>query len=276
MFSKSEKRSSRPDDVDPGAVPGERLELGPRVASGRGVELIGLGDELGGARRVGRRQGLDMHFRREVAIKIFDAAEAGPLLAGRPSLCVALGTAAVLLGQLDAFEVGAVEDGFGIAGRVVGQLDHLDRRQHHAHARPLGRIIVDEGDGLEAEADLLGNLQQGLRLVAPIDPEGREVIFLQDHVRQLGDGGTRLFLVVLAGDGQGDAARGQSAQDLLEMKVGIARIVAAELKAFQAVLAQDAAPERVVEVEHQQPRRASGQREDEAGVAPGQRLAEGA
>ena len=72
----------------------------------------------------------------------------------------------------------------------------------------------------------------------------------QHHVRMLVDDEKRIGLVVLAVDGEQDAAVIELEQLPLEIAIAIAGIRMTQRNAANAILADDATPQRIVEIEH--------------------------
>src|SRR5207248_6728884 len=111
------------------------------------------------------------------------------------------------------------------------------------------RVVVEEDEAVEAELELVGQLAQARRLVPPVDADRDEVLAPQHHpwvaLEDLVDVGS----VVLARDREEDSRAGQLQELALEILVREPHAVLAELDLRQADLADDAAPEDVVEVD---------------------------
>src|SRR5260221_496059 len=92
-----------------------------------------------------------------------------------------------------------------------------------------------------------------LRLVAPVDAVRGEVLGLDEHLRVRLHRVERDGLFVLADDGERDAALREREDGALEIDERFADgIVAAEPQVLPALIADDAAPERVVEIEDEE------------------------
>ena len=76
------------------------------------------------------------------------------------------------------------------------------------------------------------------------------MLLLQHQERVLLPGFEDILLIVFRTDGKDDAALAQLHKCLLEVKEGLPRIVTTNLDAVDAILAEHAAPEGVVKVEH--------------------------
>ncbi len=98
----------------------------------------------------------------------------------------------------------------------------------------LERVVVDEGDGVQADVDRLGDGRDRRRLRAPADLGIDEIV---GHA-ELAQPAHRLIVIVLAGDREQDAAGVESPQGRQH------RRVEPHLVAFE----QDSVPERAVEV----------------------------
>ena len=171
---------------------------------------------------------------------------------------IVLGALAILVGDGEAFEIAGVDDALGIERRIVRHFRHRHHRQFAAHQIALERVVVDEDQRIETDVQLLGDGADVLRLVRPVGDEAGDVGALQHHLRMLLERLQRVRLVVLGAHREDDAALGQIARVVLERDEGFAGGAAlAEDDAFQAVVADHAAPQRVVEIEHQALRRAA-------------------
>ena len=96
----------------------------------------------------------------------------------------------------------------------------------------------------------VGDLRQVLGLVPPVDPQRAEVLLAQHHVLVVTQDRHDVVGVVLGADREQDAALRQVQQRLLEIDVLDPRRRRPQLDAFRAQLADDAAPERAVQVDH--------------------------
>ena len=61
---------------------------------------------------------------------------------------------AILGGEGDRLEIAGIGEAAHVVRRVVGQFRHRDHRQALADARPLGRVVVDEHQAVEADVQL--------------------------------------------------------------------------------------------------------------------------
>ena len=102
------------------------------------------------------------------------------------------------------------------------------------HLLALERLVVDEGDGVEADVDVLGDLGHGAGLRIPVDLRIEEVL----GEAELLELGHRQVVVVAAGDRVQDAALVERLEDLDHVRA----------EHDLAVFEQDAVPDRVVEV----------------------------
>ena len=106
----------------------------------------------------------------------------------------------------------------------------------------------------------------GFRL--PVRDEDREVIEPEAHVGMPFERLARVCLVVLGTDREDDPSPFQLHEVLLEDHVGLPTRVATKAEILQPVLSNDAAPDGVVEIEHQAlPRQSQGRRDHRRHVA---------
>ena len=227
-----------------------RLHLGRRVALRRHVELVALVRELGDARDVDRQEVVDhgVHLKAPQIVAV--VAEGGHLR----------GAQRVLLVHLVALEVVLAE------GRHLEEAAAVDRRDvildavHLRHGRALdlraddlalGGVVVGEDDRVGQDVELGGRLGDVAVLVLPVRLDDDEVVRLQ---RALGvvEAGDRVFTVVFGADRQHDADGLELLDITLELIVRLGNAgLLADLDAVHAVVADNAAPERVVEVERE-------------------------
>ena len=138
------------------------------------------------------------------------------------------------------------------AGRIVGHFWHGHFRGQLSHQGPLCRVVVDENQGVQADVEPPGDLAEVGRLIIPIGDETGDVIHPQHHLGVLLEDLPGDRLLVLAANGQQDAALLQRLGVLLEGHEGLALGVALpQADAAQAIVADDAAPAGVVQIEDQ-------------------------
>ncbi len=106
--------------------------------------------------------------------------------------------------ERQALEDGAGLQRGGVAHGVGREIDHADLGQLGLDALALHGIVVDEGQRIDPDVELAGDLAQALRLVVPVDADGAEVFGAQEHAGMLFDGLQRVGRVVFAGDCQND------------------------------------------------------------------------
>ena len=122
-----------------------------------------------------------------------------------------------------------------VARLVLRPLGDEHFGQRLADARALDRVVVDEDDRLQTEVQLLHEVGDVLRLVAPVDAPAGEVLLLDDHLGVDCDRFERDGLFVLADDGERDAALRERQDRALEIDERFADgIVAAESKVLPA------------------------------------------
>jgi hypothetical protein len=90
--------------------------------------------------------------------------------------------------------------------RILGQFGNGNRGQRVAHALAFGRVVIQENKGIETEVDGVGDRLDVGRLVIPIDTEGNDVVFLQDHFGVVAECIERDCLVILRRNTQNDSA----------------------------------------------------------------------
>ena len=139
-----------------------------------------------------------------------------------------------------------------------------DFRQRFADQPALDRIVVEKDHGVRAEREGGGNRGDVGRLVVPICLENRDVIFLKQHLGMAAEGQARRCVVVFGRHRQHDAAIAQRQRRPLYLEIGLAGCVALpEDDALDAVVADDAAPHRIVEIEDQASPALAAERADE-------------
>ena len=147
---------------------------------------------------------------------------------------------------------------------------HVDLRDELPDDLALGGVVVGEHERVEPDRELRREPSQVRRLVVPVDGERRDVVQTQTHLRVPFEDLADVRLVILRGDREDDAALLQLEHVLLERDEGLAEPVAAECDAIDPVVADDAAPEGVVEVEDEALAREAEARGDDRRRVPGQ------
>lgn len=149
--------------------------------------------------------------------------------------------------------------------RVGGQLDGQDRGAAGAHLGALGGRVVEEEEGIGAEAELVGELLQVLRLGPPVDAMSGDVLAAEQHAGRRGEGRPHVRLLVLAGQAEQGAGGAALQRQLLQGAVPLL-----DDEAARAVLSDRAAPQRLVAVEGEH----LGRRHRHGAQGAGQRGAE--
>src|SRR5215475_630427 len=136
-------------------------------------------------------------------------------------------------------------------GRLPVYVDDGDPRQCLADEPPLVRAVVDEHEAVHAQTEGLGERVETLVLGPPIGDDVDEVVRPQPHTWVFTQRSTHRFRIVLADRGQQDPLRPDLLHHPLESEERLAAVAVTHLDALGAVLADRAAPERVVEIEYE-------------------------
>src|SRR5580700_1329253 len=230
-------------------VCGNRLYLANCVAASGQVELIGLVRELSDAFKINGPKGLDFsaHLQRIQIIFV-----SGELRFKRSTLNVAgikCGSPKVLIGERDGFKVSAVLDGRGVACNIVAWFGHSDDGELGGHKRAFGWVVVKEDEAIDSEIEFLRNGANVFVFVVPVRLEAGDVLELENGagVAKSGPGDV---LVVLRANGKQHATVTKRQTVLLEGGIRFPnRSFSADLNLINAVVANDASPKSVVEVE---------------------------
>ena len=251
-------------------VPGHGADVILGAAQRRQVELVGLVRQLGNALDVERLKALDRgrHFK---AVEILAVVGKRRLCLGALGvLVVKLGLFQVLFGKGRDLKIAAVVEGldvvFGPVQRGHGHTGHL-----RGHDGALRRVVVGKDKAVRAQIQLGRDGLQVQVLRVPVGLDGDEIIGAQHAVRVV-QARQRVGLVVFGVNGQDDADGFQRLAVALELGVDLTLgHLGADGQAIHAVVADDAAPERIVQVEHKRLFVAPVQGLDDIGHAVGQR-----
>ena len=130
---------------------------------------------------------------------------------------------------------------------LLREQDRLDAGVRRPHLGQLHRVVVDEDDAIGADVPRAQDTGDRLRLRTPVRLHGEEAVSLQQQVRP----GQRFFHpcgVVFTSCGHQNAGVGERLQHLLVQRMAVAAAVEVPGDAVGAGLADQAAPERVVQV----------------------------
>ncbi len=208
-------------------------QVGVGVVHAGGVHLAGAEGEFlhpGQVRLVG---GLDLHDQVEGAQELLVGAGERLAFGGAAEAGLVHVAAA---GRVDGDDGGAELGEAGQLGRPV-RVVAADLGVVVGDFGPLGRLVVDEGDRLHREVQLVGDLLDRLRLGVPADLRQHEVLGDAEGLQPC----PGVVVVVLAGHGLEDAAG-------VEFDDGAADLVGQH---DLGVLQQGAPPQGVVEVPDQ-------------------------
>ena len=213
------------------------------------IQLIRLVQQLRGAREVRGVEFLDRDLDVQTLEPFVERAGLAFEVRALPIRDVALGARGILRAEHRRVEAAQAEQGALVEHRVLRPLRHEHLGQGLAHARALNGIVVEEHDGLQAEVQLRRQLDEVRGLVLPVDAPAGEVLDPELHLGMPPDGFERDGLLVLADDAEHEAAARESLERALEIREGLPHaVVTAELQVLPAHVADDAAPQRVIEV----------------------------
>ena len=185
---------------------------------------------------------------------------------------VLLGLGQILGGHVPGPQGGdPVQQGERLLGARPVEQVALDPGEPGADLLDLEGVVVEEDEAVEAEVQRRGEVADVLALLGPVAAIGHEIVEAQRH-RALLEDRAEILLVVLRHGAEQDAEALQAQELALELRVDDPRIVAVDLQVLHPVLADDAAPEGVVGVDHHHLAARPQPRRDGVGVALDQRV----
>ncbi len=110
----------------------------------------------------------------------------------------------------ERLEIAGLGDAVGVAAHVRRQFGNGDLGKGRAHPVALVRVVVDEDEGVEAQAQPLGDPAQIGRLVVPVGHEGGDLAWPQHHLGMVFECLQGVGRIVLGDDRQHDARRDRS------------------------------------------------------------------
>src|SRR5450631_355855 len=235
---------------DVGAILAELRDLFQRMTLSGRIELIGLVDELRDPRYIDVLDGaIDSgHVQAgEVVVKIMRRAPVGFT---NQIFGISLRALAVVRREGGGLEVSRLCDAFDISGHVVRQFRDGDHGQRLAHCGTFRRVVVDEHQAVDSEFELRGDHAKVFGLWLPIGGKSGKILAAQNHFGVFVDRAARDIGVVLRAHREYDTALRQILGVALQREMRLASGRAfAEDDALNAVIADDAAPQGVVEIE---------------------------
>lgn len=229
-------------------VLGNALDIALRVADRAEIELVGALRELRDSGEMERieRFGISYHFQTLQILVVGGEGRGGfrPL----SFLAVLLRALGVLTGNGDRLEKIFPAEEVKIFFGFLRKLGHGQLRDLAADSVALKRIVVDENDAVHADVQRLADMADVAGLVLPVRHEHDEIVLAEDHLRVFAEGldGGRMF--VFAAYRQQNAAIAEFLEVSLQIGIDLAVFQLADADPVHAVVADDAAPERVVKV----------------------------
>ena len=256
--------------AEPGRVLSHGTDIILAATQGGQVELVGFVGQLGNALDVERLKILDggRHFQ---AVQILSVvAERRLRLGALGVLVVKLGLFQILLREGRDLKITAVVQHldvvFGPVQRGHSHAGHLCR-----HDGSLGGVVVGKDKAVRAEVQLGGDVGQVAVFRLPVGLDGDKIVGPQ-HAVGMVQPRQRVGFIVLGVDRQDHADGFQRLAIALELGVDLALgHLGADGQPVDAVVAHNAAPERIVQVKHERLFVAAVQRLDNGGHAGGQR-----
>ena len=167
------------------------LDLFAGVAPRRGVELIGLVDQLDDAGMIDGRERPEHNRHFEPAEEFVHAFRRSKQSLAFGICGILLGAIPILGGKGDRFEITRVGEATHIMGGVFRQFRHGNHRQALADARPFDRIVIDKDQAVEPDVQARGNRLEVFRLIVPIRQEGGDIRPAKDHFGMIAKYGLR-------------------------------------------------------------------------------------
>ena len=256
--------------AEPGRVLGHGADVILAAAQSGQVELVGFVGQLSDALDVQR-------------LKIFDGSrhlQAVQVLAVIAERRLCLGALGVLVVQFGLFQV-LFREGSDL--KVAAVIQHLDvvlgtvqRRHGHAghlggHDGTFGGVVIGKDKAVRAQVQFGGDVGQVAVLRLPVGLD-RDKIVRPQHAVRVVQTRQRVGFVIFGVHGQDHADGFQRLAVALELGVDLAlRHLGTDGQPVDAVVAHDAAPERIVQVQHKGFFVTAVQRLDDIGHTVGQR-----
>ena len=175
-----------------------------------------------------------------------------------------VGALAVFIGDVELVEQGQRLHRGNDLRRLLWQEDARHLGPGVAHVGDFHGIVVDKNQAVGADIERSGDGRDAFRLGQPVDLPGRQMLAAQHHSAVPVENLPHIGFVVLAGERQQDALVAPIQQQRLEIAVGRTGKFVADLDAVDPVLADDAAPQRIVGVEHDTFFRGTARRHNDA------------
>ena len=223
------------------------LGIAPRCQ----VELVRLVDQLrdSGAVYAVERPDIGDHVERlQIARHVRCAGKSGAFGIGP----ISIGADPVIIAESDRLEIASSGQRARIERRIGGHFRHGHHRQLAADLGAFDGIVVEKDQRIEADVESGGDGAQIGRLVTPIGDENGDMFLAQHHVGVVAERRARDILVILGADGEDDPALAQRQRHLLDGQKGLAaRRALTDGNTIDAIVTDDAAPQCIVEIEHQ-------------------------
>jgi len=197
-------------------VGGRCADVGLAAAAAGEVELVRLVDQLGDAGDGDLVEGDDGGCHVQVAQEAVQVVGVPAELGGPGPGLVLSGTVPVGRHERGGLEVGVGGEGPDVVVGVDGEVQDVDLGEHAADQGAFGRVVVDEDEGVQPDAQGVGDLADLGRLVVPAGGQDGDVAGPQPHVGMVGERIEDVRPVVLRADGEDDAALAQLGDVVLE------------------------------------------------------------
>ena len=161
---------------------------------------------------------------------------------------VHLTSSPVVSGQPGPLETGFAANQTCVLSGIIRCRQDRHLREHGANSKTFCGRIIEERQAVDADVQLGRNLLQIGRFVLPVDADGCEMLWPKQHVWMRRDDIPRIVMIVLAADGQNNAAMEEIQGCLLDLSMRCPR---AHAETFGAILTHNARPQRVVEIANQ-------------------------
>ena len=163
-----------------------------------------------------------------------------------------LGLVGILARIIDRLETEIIAQHAHISSRVFRHRQYVYVWCELPNRGPFHRIVISKDQTVEANIQRLGDMLDVLGLVRPVRDEHGEIVQLQHHLGMFLERLACIGIIVLGADRQDDPALLQALHRHLKCQEGFAfRIALANFDPGQPVFPDNAAPARIVQIQHQ-------------------------
>jgi hypothetical protein len=171
----------------------------------------------------------------------------------------------ILLRKTYGLEVASGAQCTGVERGIVGKFRNGNFRQSLTHKVTFDGIVIEKDHGFQPKRKLIGNRPDVAGLVFPIGLKDRDVVFAKQHFWMLLERQPPDLVFIFRANGKDNSPASEIESHFLHSEKSLSgRVSLGDLNALETIIADDASPERVIQIQNQAAPAPASQRSEDS------------